>query len=131
MILIDTNIFLELFLGQERARECEEFLSKVSKGDIEAVVTIFTIHACEAVLNDSKSILVLLRNLHYSLGLTVYNTSMDDEIATAMMMDKTGLDFDDSLQYYVARKLGAEAIVSYDIHFDKIDIARQEPHDFL
>jgi len=46
MILIDTNIFLELFLGQEKAQECEEFLNKVSKGEIDAVITTFTIHAC-------------------------------------------------------------------------------------
>jgi len=57
MILIDINIFLELFPGQEKAQECEEFLNRVAEGDIEAVVTTFAIHACEAILNDSKSIL--------------------------------------------------------------------------
>ncbi|RMF29411.1 MAG: PIN domain nuclease, partial [Candidatus Nitrosothermus koennekii] len=42
MILIDTNIFLELFLNQDNAEECEIFLNKVSRGDIDAIVTDFT-----------------------------------------------------------------------------------------
>jgi len=28
MLLVDTNIFFELFLGQEKAEECEKFLEK-------------------------------------------------------------------------------------------------------
>jgi predicted nucleic acid-binding protein len=131
MILIDTNIFLELFLGQEKARECEEFLNKIAEGEIGAVVTTFTIHACEALLNDSRNILIFLRNIQNSLGILIYNTSIDDEIATAMLMNKIGLDFDDALQYYVATKLGAEAILSYDKHFDKTDIKRKEPREYL
>ena len=56
---------------------------------------------------------------------------MDDEIAASMLMKKLKLDFDDSLQYYVAKKLGVKAIVSYDKHFDKTDIQRKEPSDFI
>ncbi|MCD6469816.1 PIN domain-containing protein [Candidatus Bathyarchaeota archaeon] len=48
-----------------------------------------------------------------------------------MLMDKIKLDFYDALQYYLAKKLGAEAIVSYDKHFDATDIRRKEPSDFL
>lgn len=131
MLLIDTNIFLELLLGQERASECEEFLGKVSRGDIEAVVTKFTVHAIEVVLNEPASILVFLRNVQNSVGLSVYETTIEDEIAASVLMGKVGLDFNDSLQYFVAKKLGAEAIVSYDKHFDKVDVPRREPRDFL
>ena len=40
-------------------------------------------------------------------------------------------DFDDALQYYVAKTLGAEAIVSYDRHFDKLDVPRIEPSELI
>lgn len=130
MFLIDTNIFLELFLGQKKTDDCEKFLEKVSKGDLEAVVTKFTVRASEAVLNDSELILTFLRNLRNSLGLNVYETSLEDEIAASMLMDKIKLDFDDALQFYVAKKLGVEAIVSYDRHFDMVDIVRKEPANF-
>jgi len=131
VLLVDTNIFLELFLGQERAEDCERFLEKTSSGELEATITRFTVHAIEATLNDSKLILTFLRNLQNSLGLNVYETSLEDEMAASMLMDEIKLDFDDSLQYYVAKKLGVNSIVSYDKHFDQVDIERKEPADFI
>ena len=131
MLLIDTNVFLELMLGQERADECEKFLNKVSKGEIEGVITKFTVHAVEALLNHPDLILAFLRNVQNSLGLIVYETSLEDEMAVSMLMDKVKLDFDDALQYYVAKKLGVDAIVSYDKRFDATDIPRKEPSSFL
>ena len=131
MLLIDTNIFLELFLGQKRAEDCERFLEKTSTGELETTITRFTVHAIEAALNDSTLILTFLRNLQNSLGLTVYETSLEDEMAASMLMNEVKLDFDDSLQYYVAKKLGVNAIVSYDKHFDHVDIERKEPADFI
>jgi len=95
------------------------------------VVTKFSIHAIEAILNDSKLILIFLRNLRNSIGIDVYETSMEDEIAASMLMKKIKLDFDDSLQYYVAKKLGVKAVVSYDKHFDETDLLRKEPSDFI
>ena len=52
-------------------------------------------------------------------------------MAASMLMESIGLDFDDSLHYYVAKKLGVEAIISFDKHFDRVDLVRKEPSDFL
>jgi len=95
------------------------------------VVSKFTIHAIEVTLNDSALILAFLRNVEGSLGLVVYETGIEDEMAASMLMDKVKLDFDDALHYYLAKKLGVKAIVSYDKHFDKVDVKRKEPSDFL
>lgn len=127
MILLDTNVFLELMLGQSRAADCETLLSAVSKGRIEAVVTHFTVHAVEAVLGSGEPLLIFLRNLENSLSLTVFETGVAEEISAAMLTKRESLDFDDALQYYVAKRLGVEAIVSYDKHFDKLDVPRIEP----
>ncbi|MEM2882009.1 MAG: PIN domain-containing protein [Candidatus Bathyarchaeia archaeon] len=131
MLLVDANIFLELFLGQERAEECEKFLQKISAGELEAIVSKFAIHAIEAVLNDSELILAFLRNVQGSVGLNVYETSIEEEMAASILMEKIKLDFDDAIQYYLAKNLGVEAIVSYDGHFDAVDIKRKEPSEFL
>ncbi|MGQ9479613.1 MAG: hypothetical protein ACUVQ0_06360 [Thermoproteota archaeon] len=82
---------------------CEKFLEAVSRGDLEAVVTGFSIHAAEAIPSDSNLILRFLRNIQNSLGLNVYETSIEDEVVVTMLIDK--LDFDDSLQYYIAKNL--------------------------
>jgi len=131
MLLVDTCIFLELLLNQSRAQECGEFLDKIAKGELAAVVTTFTIHAMEAIINEADTILSFLRNILASKGLYVYTTTISDEIAAAILMSKIKRDFDDTLQYYVAKKLGVEAIVSFDKHFDGLDIPRKEPRDYL
>jgi len=73
----------------------------------------------------------LLRNLESSLGIAVYETTVADEAAVAILMKEIKLDFDDCLQYFAAKRLGAEAIVSYDKHYDGLDVTRVEPKDVL
>ncbi len=127
MILVDTNVFLELFLGQKKSDECQRLLDAISKGEREAVVTHFTVHAVGASLPKSEAQIKFLRNLEQSLALYVYDTDLSDEMAAALLSEKIERDFDDSLQYYVAKKLGAEAIISFDEHLDGLDVRRLEP----
>jgi predicted nucleic acid-binding protein len=131
MLLVDTNIFLELLLGQDKAEICEKFLEKISSGEIKAVISNFTVHAVEAILNDPTLILAFLRNVQNSSGLDVYETRLEEEMAASMLMDKIKLDFDDALHYFIAKKFEVEAIVSYDKHFDTVDIKRREPTEYL
>jgi hypothetical protein len=73
---------------------------------------------------DTGSLATSLANLEHSVGLSIYDTNLSDEIAAALISRKIGLDFDDTLQYYVAKKLGVDALVSFHEHFDKLDIQR-------
>jgi predicted nucleic acid-binding protein len=70
----------------------------------------------------------ILRNFENMLGLRIYDTNLLDEMAAAIMMGDIKRDFDDNLQYYVAKKLGVKAIVSFDKHLDGLDPPRLEPH---
>lgn len=118
---------LELLLGQTKALECRRLLDRIATGRTQAMMTHFSLHAIEAVLNDPDLNLKLLRNIENSLGLSLYYTSIEDEMSAAILMKEIGRDFDDTLQYYVAKKMGAEAIVSFDKHFNGLDIPRIEP----
>ena len=69
--------------------------------------------------------------MEHSAGLSIYDTNASDEMAAALIAEKMGFDFDDTLQYYVAKKLDVDALVSFDKHFDKVDIRRLEPRDLL
>jgi predicted nucleic acid-binding protein len=131
LILLDTNIFLELLLDQKRAAECENLLELVSEGQTEATVTHFSVHAVEAVLADARNLATFLRNLEHSAGLSIYETNLSEEMAAALISEKIGLDFDDTLLYYVAKKLGVDAVVSFDEHLDRVDVRRVEPRDLL
>lgn len=55
MYLIDTNIFLEMLLDQQRADECENLVARLYAGEISAYVSSFTMHSIEVILKDDRS----------------------------------------------------------------------------
>ena len=130
-MLIDTNVFLEMMLNQEKAQDCKDLLKRVSSGEREAVVSHFSVHAVEAVLGGGPGLVGFLRSLENSLGLSLHDTDLSDETAASLLSETLHRDFDDSLQYYLAKKLGVDCIVSFDRHFDGLDIPRAEPSELL
>lgn len=131
-IAIDTSVFVELYLDQEKAAACGSLLLEVSSGKIEAHVSHFAIHALEAGFRSQKEVQGFLKNIEISKGLHVYDTTILEEKSIAALALKIGLDFDDAAQYYVAKKTGCASIVSFDRHFDKLrDIPRKEPATIL
>lgn len=131
MILIDANIFLELALDQENADQCAALLSAVAEGKIEALVTHFAVHAVEASLRRGPHLAEFLQNIERSKGLRIHDTSSSDEVSASLLAEKMGKDFDDGLEYFVAKKLGMDAIVSFDRHLDGLDLRRVIPKQAL
>ncbi|MEM4658734.1 MAG: hypothetical protein QXX77_09985 [Candidatus Methanosuratincola sp.] len=72
-----------------------------------------------------------LRNIENSAGLFVYETDTSEELVISISMKEIHRDFDDSLQYYVSKKVGAKVILSFDRHFDGLDIRRVDPEAAL
>ena len=119
-------------MGRPRADDCKALLEMASEGQIESVVTHFTIHSIEAIMRKrSNELASFLRVLDQTSGLYVFDTTVSDEVSVSIMTGTVKLDFDDAVQYYVAKKLGAEAIVSFDKDFDNLDVRRAEPLAFL
>ncbi len=73
-----------------------------------------------AMLGNPVLVFCFLRELT-KLCLEVKELALSEEIIAAELASKVGLDFDDGLHYYLARKLWA-AIVSFDKDFDGLDI---------
>lgn len=134
MFLVDTNIFLEILLEQNNSEECEKFLEWSYKNGIPLACTHFSIHAIEAMLsirNKFQEIEDFLQNLENMPNLQVYATTIEEEKQIIKIARKIKLDFDDALQYFVAKKTGASNIVSFDSHFDKTSIKRKTPKEFF
>ncbi len=128
-IVVDTNIFLEFLLKQQQQEECLDLLLNIERGAIEAHITSFSLHGIEVLLdkrNKTELLEQFLGRVIQARGLKVYQTSPQEEKDIAALANKIGLDFDDALQYYVARTLGA-ALVSFDKDFDRTDIKRITP----
>jgi len=131
MYLVDTNIFLEVMLARQRKNECKAFLKALKEGSKNAFVTDFSIYSIMIIMaNLSKigELKILLSSLSAYKGITIYRSRITDMIKAVEMGMERGLDIDDSIQYSSALSLGVKAIVSFDKHFDGLDVPRAEPH---
>ena len=54
-MLIDTNIFLELFLEQDKKDSCRAFLNKTINGEFSVIVSDFTIYSVILNMVNNKS----------------------------------------------------------------------------
>jgi len=130
MYLVDTNIFLEVLLAGPRKNECEQFLTGIKNGVKMGVITDFSVHSILVVMEGvgkRDKLKIFLRSLLAYKGLRVYSTALADEIGAIDVSYEVRLDLDDAIQYHVASKLKAEAIVSFDKHFNGLKIPRLEP----
>ncbi len=126
MYLVDANIVLEVLYKRSRWKESYRFLNAVKKGVISAHMLHFAIHGISAILGDPRLVAGFLSEIQTWRGLTIIDLSIEEELAAAKVAESLGLDFDDGLHYYYAKKKQIP-IVSFDKDFDKTDIERLEP----
>ncbi len=61
----------------------------------------------------------------------MYSTSISEKMKVINIASETGLDIDDAIQYAIALSVNAEAIISFDKHFDNLKTPRREPKDIV
>lgn len=126
-LLIDTNIFLEVLLEQDKASEARELLSKTEEHDLflsdlslhsiglllfrHGRQDVFRRFLADTVLNDLIGVIALSPR------------EMETVIQAARQFN---LDFDDAYQYAVA-ECYALTIVSLDADFDRTERGRRTP----
>jgi predicted nucleic acid-binding protein len=118
MFLVDTNIFLEILLTQDKKAICKKFLDK-NIGNLH--ITDFSLHSIGVILFRYNKEAVF----HKFVGDVLPNTkflslpmSLYGEIVDARK--KLNLDFDDAYQYNVARYYGLK-VVTMDRDFERIN----------
>ena len=136
MYFIDTNIFLEIELKQNKSEQCKEFLKRVLNGEIQAFTSDFNLDSVAVIMGAkkcrAKSIFKFLLDIMAFEGLTIYSLNMVDRIVATKYMQKHGLTFDDAVTYFVAKSLGIKELISFDPHFDGLpEIKRLEPKDVI
>jgi uncharacterized protein len=130
MLLVDSNIFLEVLLAQAKKDQCESFLNELRDGKKVGVITDFSVHSIIVIMGSLKRISELklfLQSLTAYKGLRIYHTSLPDEMKAVDIALNKKLDMDDAIQYSIAHTLRVEAIISFDKHFNNLDIPRKDP----
>lgn len=127
MYLVDTNIWLEVLLEQEKTAESHEFLEITESSFLH--ITDFSLYSIGIILTRLKKSDVL--NKFVSDVIIESNVSLirlnPEDIKEIIEVEKEfGLDFDDSYQYVSAEKYDL-TIVSLDSDFDKTEKGRIIP----
>ncbi|MFQ5710246.1 MAG: type II toxin-antitoxin system VapC family toxin [Candidatus Geothermarchaeales archaeon] len=134
MYLIDTNIFLEVMLSRPRKDVCKRFLGLLRDGEERGVVTEFSVYSIMVIMGSFKKreqLKTFLSSLSAYDGLGIHVSTLSDKLkAVDVSLDKR-LDVDDSIQYSIAQAIDADGIVSFDKHFDGLEIPRVEPQSFF
>jgi len=131
MYLLDTNIWLELLLEQERAEEVARFLEATDAGDL--ALTEFSFFSIGVILTRLGEIDLLTDFIDDVLTRTKARRVRLDDIAVREIPEvirNQQLDFDDAYQYAAARRFDLD-LVSFDRDFDRCDLERLEPADLL
>ncbi len=129
MYLLDTNIWLELLLDQEHAKDIKKFLLSVPSEML--CITDFSLHSIGVILGRLGSIPVFCEFIsdlviNGSVFIIALKPSQMNSLVEAMELYH--LDFDDAYQYTAALEYSVK-LVSYDRDFDRTPIGRQTPGD--
>ena len=117
MFLVDTNIFLEILLTQEKQEACRKFL-EVNVGSL--YISDFSLHSIGVILfrnNKEEVFKKFLKDIIPNLEITTLLKMSYENLAE--VKKKLGLDFDDAYQYQVSRERNLK-IVTMDKDFKKI-----------
>jgi len=131
-MLIDSNIFLEYLLDQEKADKSYKFIHNLNEQKNAAYISDFNVDSIILSLGKykvKKEIMqIFLNNLINSNSIIVYEITFEDRLLALEIMEKYQLDYEDALTLQSALSTNSREIVSFDKHFDGIDeIKRIEP----
>jgi predicted nucleic acid-binding protein len=128
--LVDTNVWLELLLGQEKLDECKEFFQNVDANLI--AISEFSFYSIGIILcrlNKDELFEDFLDDIENSL-ISKIKLENKDVKYLLQIRKKYNLDFDDAYQYVVAEKYNL-TIISFDSDFDRTELGRKTPREIL
>ncbi|AEH22463.1 PilT protein domain protein [Thermodesulfobacterium geofontis OPF15] len=131
MYLLDTNIFLELILDQEKADDVEKFLRSAQKEKL--YISEFSLYSVGIILFRQKLYDIFIRfvdDLIFTYGIHLVKLAPKDIKQLVEVAKQFNLDFDDAYQYTIAELYDLK-IVSFDSDFDRTKRGRKTPEDIL
>jgi len=129
--LLDTNIWLERLLDQERSRQVELFFQRIPSELLH--ITDFTLHSIAIILIRLEKIEVLeqfLLDLFSHGAVNLIRLEPVDFSHIIRIIKTYKLDFDDAYQLAAAEKQRL-TLISFDRDFDRTEIGRKTPADLL
>lgn len=126
MFLVDTNIFLEALLAQEKTKEVKSFFESIDLTKL--YITDFSLHSIGVILfrlNKNELFDTFIQDLLLN-GMGLLTLKSSDLLVLNKIVKRYNLDFDDAYQYVSAKNYNLD-LLSFDKDFDRTDIKRKEP----
>jgi len=130
MYLIDTNVFLEGLLEQDKAKTVKSFFQKIDLNMIS--ITDLSLHSIGIILYRLGKHELFIKFLNDLIidGMDVLSLSPQDLKILDNIARELRLDFDDAYQYTVAERYNLQ-LISFDKDFDNTKRGRKEPSAVL
>lgn len=131
MYLVDTNVWLELLLAQERAAEAQAFFEHVEASQL--VITEFSLYSLGIILtrlNKDAVFTDFLSDVIEDAQVTCIRLEAADLKQALNFRQQFQMDFDDAYQYTTAEKHNL-VIVSFDKGFDRTQRGRKTPAEIV
>lgn len=130
-LLVDTNVYLEVILEQEKSEEARNLLARTES--YEFFVSDYSLHSIGVLLFRRKQHDVFwefVKDMMLNAGTMVVTLSAKEMENVVESAQRFNLDFDDAYQYAVAEKYNL-TIVSFDADFDKTKRGKRMPAKIL
>ncbi len=131
MYLLDTNIWLERLLDQDKSTEVGKLLETIPSNEL--FVTDFTFHSISIILCKLRKFDIykkFVQDVFLDGGVSLIHLEPEDMDRIIIVIEKFNLDFDDAYQYVAAEKYDLE-LISFDSDFDQTILGRKTPEDVL
>lgn len=120
--LVDTNIWLEVLLAQEREDEAHDFFTRLPGSQLAITdFSLFSIGIVLTRLGKDEVFRALLTDIEMT-GVHLLGLALSELVRVLEVRGRFTLDFDDAYQFAVA-EMHERTIVTFDQDFDKTERA--------
>ena len=131
MYLLDTNIFLEILLQQEKAEQAKKLITSISPDHL--WITDFSTFSIGIMLfnhNRHEDFEKFLQEIFNELGIQTLRLSRKSLNQVKLAAKEFKLDFDDAYQYVTAKTFDL-TLVTFDKDFKRTDLSHHTPAEIL
>jgi uncharacterized protein len=129
--LVDTNVWLERLLDQEKSIIASKFFDTIQTDSI--FVSDFSIHSIGVILSRLKKYDIfekIINDLFINGRIELLSLDSSELLDVVENIQKFKLDFDDAYQFTVAQKYDL-TIVTFDKDFNAKGIKKQAPEEIV
>lgn len=129
--LVDTNVWLERLLDQDKSEIVSQFLDTIQLDDL--FVSDFAIHSIGVILSKYKKLSLFekfINDLFVNGQIEQLSLNSGDLLGVISNIQKFNLDFDDAYQLSVSQKYDL-VIVTFDKDFNTRGIRKNTPEEII